>query len=161
MAPQPSVRMCIDRPTKFVALALLASAAAGCALADDCASQSAIELETLVQSTSAWDATPYTRYPVGQPLISVLRITIAPHTTLEWHSHPMPNAGYVLSGELTLEKEKGGNRKHFVAGQALTETVNRVHRGMTGKAPAVLFVFYAGAPGLPLSQPASDLGLSR
>ena len=73
----------------------------------------------------------------------------------------MPNAGYVLSGELTLEEERGGSRKRFVAGQAITETVNRVHRGMTGEAPAVLIVFYAGAPGLPLSQPASDLGLSR
>ena len=151
--------MCIDRPSKFVGLALLASAATGCAIADG-ASQSAIELETLVQSTSAWDATPYTRYPEGQPLISVLRITIAPHTTLEWHSHPMPNAAYVLSGELTVE-ERDGNRKHFVAGQAITETVNRIHRGTTGEAPAVLIVFYAGAPGLPLSQPASDLWLSR
>ena len=72
----------------------------------------------------------------------------------------MPNTAYVLSGELTLE-ERSGNRKHFVAGQAITETVNRIHRGMTGEAPAVLIVFYAGAPGLPLSQPACDLGLSR
>jgi hypothetical protein len=72
----------------------------------------------------------------------------------------MPNAGYVLSGELTLE-ERDGVRKHFVAGKAISETVNRVHRGVTGEAPVVLIVFYAGAPGLPLSQPASDFGLSR
>jgi len=153
--------MCIGRPSKFIGLTLLASAATCFPIADDGASQSAIELETLAQSTSAWDATPYTGYPEGQPLISVLRITIAPHTTLDWHSHPMPNAGYVLSGELTLEEERGGNRMHFVAGQAITETVNRVHRGTTSEAPAVLIVFYAGAPGLPLSQPASDRGLSR
>jgi hypothetical protein len=70
----------------------------------------------------------------------------------------MPNAGYVLSGELTLE-EKGRISRHFVAGQAITETVNRIHRGVTGQAPVVLIVFYAAAPGLPLSQPASDLGL--
>jgi len=68
----------------------------------------------------------------------------------------MPNAGYVLSGELTLE-ERDGIRKHFVAGQAITETVDRVHRGVTGEASVILIVFYAGAPGLPLSQPASDL----
>ena len=72
----------------------------------------------------------------------------------------MPNAGYVLSGELTLEKADGVT-KHFVAGQAITETVDCIHRGVTGEAPVVLIVFYAGAPGLPLSQPASDLGLSR
>jgi hypothetical protein len=74
---------------------------------------------------------------------------------------PHAKRGYVLSGELTLEEERGGSRKHFVAGQAITETVDRVHRGMTGEAPAVLIVFYAGAPGLPLSQPASDFELSR
>jgi quercetin dioxygenase-like cupin family protein len=148
--------MCVDRPNKFVGLALLASAASGCATAES-AAQPALEIETLVQSTSAWDATPYTTYPDGQPLLRVLRITIAPHTALEWHSHPMPNAGYLLSGELTLE-ETDGTRKHFVAGQALAETVNRIHRGVTGAAPAVLIVFYAGAPGLPVSQPASDLG---
>jgi hypothetical protein len=69
----------------------------------------------------------------------------------------MPNAGYVLSGELTLEG-RDGVREHFVAGQAITETVDRIHRGVTGQAPVILIVFYAGAPGLPLSQPASDLG---
>ena len=150
--------MCVDRPTKFVGLALLASAA-GCTTAESVA-PSPIKIETLVQSTSAWDATPYTRYPDGPPQLSVLRITIAAHTALEWHSHPMPNAGYVLSGELTLE-ERDGISKHFVAGQAITETVNCIHRGVTGEVPTVLIVFYAGAPDLPLSQPASDLGLAR
>jgi len=72
----------------------------------------------------------------------------------------MPNAGYVLTGEITLE-ERGGISRRFVAGQAISETVDRVHRGVTGEAPVVLIVFYAGAPGLPLSQPASDLGLPR
>ena len=151
--------MSLDRPGKFVELALLASAASVCANAESPV-QSPIEVETLVQSASAWDTTPYTKYPDGQPLISVLRITIAPHTALEWHSHPMPNAGYVLSGELTLEA-KDGFRKHFVAGQGLTETVSRIHRGVTGEVPVVLIVFYAGALGMPLSQPAPDGGLSR
>lgn len=63
----------------------------------------------------------------------------------------MPNAAYVLSGELTLER-KDGIRKRFVAGQALTETVDRLHRGVTGETPVVLVVFYAGTLGLPLSQ---------
>jgi quercetin dioxygenase-like cupin family protein len=150
--------MCVDRPSKLVGLALLASTA-GCATAGS-AAQSPVKIETLVQSASAWDVTPYTRYPDGPPQLSVLRITIAPHTALEWHFHPMPSVGYVLSGEVTLE-EGDGIRKHFVAGQAITETVNRIHRGVTGEAAVVLIVFYAGAPGLPLSQPASDLGLPK
>ena len=141
--------------SSMVWVALYAAAVSGCVSAVSIALQSRIKIETLMQSTSAWDATPYRRYPDGQPLISVLRIAIAPHTTLDWHSHPMPNAAYVLSGELTVER-KDGTRKQFVAGQAFTETVNRTHRGVTGETSVVLIVFYAGAPGLPLSEAASS-----
>ena len=112
---------------------------------------SPIQTETLIQSTSSWDGTPYVSYPAGRPEITILKITIAPHTALKWHSHPMPNAGYILSGELTVEKEDG-TKRHFVAGQAITETVNSVHRGITGATPTVLIVFYPGTPGLPLSR---------
>jgi quercetin dioxygenase-like cupin family protein len=145
--------MCKDRPS-MIGVVLLATAVSGWASAESMVLGSPIKIETLIQSTSAWDATPYRRYPDGQPLISVLRITIAPDTVLDWHSHPMPNAAYVLSGELTLER-KDGTRKRFFAGQALTETVNRIHRGLTGETPVVLIVFYAGVPGLPLSQAGS------
>ena len=147
--------MCKDR-SSITGLALLATVVSGCASAQGVPLQSQIRIERLVQSSSAWDATPYRRYPDGQPLISVLRITVAPHTALEWHSHPMPNAAYVLSGEVTLER-RDGIREHFVAGQALTETVDRIHRGITGETSVVLVVFYAGTPGLALSQPASSL----
>ena len=37
-------------------------------------------------------------YPSGQSQITVLQFTIAPHTVMTWHSHPMPSAGYVLAG---------------------------------------------------------------
>jgi quercetin dioxygenase-like cupin family protein len=111
---------------------------------------SPIQIETLSQSTSAWDGTPYKAYPAGQPQITILKYTIAPHTTMKWHSHPLPNAAYILSGYLTVEKQDG-TKKHFVAGQALTETVDSVHRGITGAEPAVLIVFYPGTPGLALS----------
>jgi quercetin dioxygenase-like cupin family protein len=130
-------------------------AVSGCVSAESIALPSPIKIETLIQSTSAWDATPYRRYPDGQPLISVLSITVAPHAALDWHSHPMPNAAYVLAGELIVER-KDGIRRRFVAGQALTETVDRIHRGVTGEIPVVLIVFYAGAPGLRLSQAASS-----
>ena len=146
--------MCNDCPS-MIGVVLLATAVSGCASAESIALQSPVKIETLIQSTSAWDATPYRRYPDGQPLISVLRITVAPHTALEWHSHPMPNAAYILSGELTVER-KDGIRRRFVAGQVLTETVNRIHRGVTGETPVVFIVFYAGTLGLPLSQAASS-----
>jgi quercetin dioxygenase-like cupin family protein len=115
--------------------------------------QSSTKHKTLIQTTHAWDGTAYKHYPAGQPQITVLKITIPPHTVLKWHAHPMPNAAYILSGNLTVEKPDGA-RSHFVAGQALAETVDEIHRGFTGNEPAVLIVFYAGTPGLPLSEPA-------
>jgi quercetin dioxygenase-like cupin family protein len=114
-----------------------------------------VQMETLTQTTSSWDGTPYKAYPTGQPQLSVLKVTLAPHTTMRWHTHPVPNAAYVLSGEVTVES-KDGAKKHFVAGQAVPETVDIVHRGVSGDDPAVLIVFYAGTPGVPLSQPAGD-----
>ena len=115
------------------------------------AHDSAIKVEKLLQTTHSWDGTRYAGYPTGQPEITVLKITVPPNTTLDWHQHPMINAGYVLSGEIILEKKETRERQAFHAGQALAECVNITHRGYTTNQPAELIVFYAGAPGLPLS----------
>jgi hypothetical protein len=58
--------------------------------------------DTLLQTTQSWNGKSYTHYPTGQPQLTTLKVTIAPHTSLPWHSHPIPNAVYVLSGTLTL-----------------------------------------------------------
>jgi quercetin dioxygenase-like cupin family protein len=134
---------------RLLLLAVLASVLTSIAAAED--SPNPIKSETLIQTTSSWDGVPYTAYPSGQPQITILKITIAPHTTMKWHTHPLPNAGYILSGDLTIEK-KDGTKQHFVAGQAVTETVGTIHRGITGDQPTVLIVFYPGTPGLPLSE---------
>jgi quercetin dioxygenase-like cupin family protein len=110
-----------------------------------------IKVEQLLQTTHSWDGTSYTGYVSGQPEITILKIAIPPNTALDWHQHPMINAGYVLSGQITLEKKDTGERMVFHAGQALAECVNKVHRGFTTDQPAELIVFYAGSPGLPLS----------
>jgi quercetin dioxygenase-like cupin family protein len=133
---------------KVMIAALLSSALVYSAAAEDASSR--IKTEALLQSTTSWDGAPYKAYPAGQPKITVLKITIAANTVMKWHSHPFPNAGYVLSGELTLEK-KDGTTQHFVEGQAIAETVDSVHRGVTGAEPVVLIVFYSGTPDLPLS----------
>lgn len=114
--------------------------------------QSTIQSETLLSSTSSWDGVPYQAYSSGQPQLSVLKITIPPHTQMKWHTHPMPNAAYVVSGELTVEKKEGGAKRLLTAGQVLPEMVNTLHRGISGDAPVVLIVFYAGVKGMPLSQ---------
>ena len=112
----------------------------------------AVQSETLLRTGSSWDGEPYESYPSGQPELSILKITLAPHTELEWHSHPIPNAAYIVSGELTLERKKDGQRQRFAAGQALSETVDTLHRGVTGDEPVVLIVFYAGNSGTPLTE---------
>jgi len=67
----------------------------------------------------------------------------------------MPNAAYVLSGELTVEK-RGGPSKRFTTGQVVAEMVGSIHRGITGNEPVVLLLFYPGTPGMPLSEEASN-----
>ncbi|MET3107405.1 quercetin dioxygenase-like cupin family protein [Oxalobacteraceae bacterium GrIS 2.11] len=116
------------------------------------ASDSVVQSEILLRSSSSWDGTPYQAYPGAAPEITVVKITIPPHTELPWHTHPMPNAGYVESGELRVEKKDGGQSKVLTTGQVLPEMVDSAHRGVTGDQGVVLIVFYAGTKGMPLSQ---------
>ncbi|OYY65876.1 MAG: cupin [Burkholderiales bacterium 28-67-8] len=142
--------MNLPRTLAALALCLCAFATANVRAAE----ASGVKVDVLMQSTTSWDGVPYAAYPAGQTELTMLRITIAPHTTLPWHTHPMPNAAYVLSGELTVEKAEGGLKRQLVAGDVLPETVNSTHRGYTGDQPVVLLVFYAGAQRVPLSRPA-------
>ncbi len=109
--------------------------------------------EVLVQSDHSWDGTKYTHYPSGAPELTMLKITIAPHSALPWHTHPFPNAGYILSGDLTIQDKASGKSVTYHAGQAFAESVDRVHRGESGDAPVVLLVTYSGTPGIPTSKP--------
>jgi quercetin dioxygenase-like cupin family protein len=105
--------------------------------------------KVLLKTSQSWDGVSYDHYPEGQPELSVLKMVIPPHTTLPWHTHPMPNAGYVLSGNLTVESKDGRHHTTLHAGDVLPEMVGTVHRGSTGDTPVELIVFYAGAKGLP------------
>jgi quercetin dioxygenase-like cupin family protein len=110
--------------------------------------------EVLLQTTQSWNGKPYTHYPTGQPQLTTLKVTIAPHTVLPWHTHPFPNAVYVLSGTLTLHDRDSGKTLVVHQGQAVGESVDDVHRGEAGDEPAVLLITYAGTPGVPTSVPA-------
>ncbi|MBI6851720.1 cupin domain-containing protein [Pseudomonas cichorii] len=108
--------------------------------------------QVLLEATQSWDGTPYQAYPEGQPELSILKISIPANSTLKWHQHPVPNAAYVLSGELTVEAKEGGKSIRIKAGETLAEMVDIIHRGKTGNTPVELVVFYAGAAGTPLSR---------
>ena len=114
--------------------------------------QSAVRSETLLRSSSSWEGEVHKSYPSSQPELSILKITLPPRTELEWHSHPIPSAAYIVAGELTIERKKDGKKEHFGAGQALSETVDTLHRGVAGNEPIVLIVFYAGSRGVPLTE---------
>jgi quercetin dioxygenase-like cupin family protein len=110
--------------------------------------------EILLQTTESWNGKAYTHYPTGQPQLTTLKVTIAPHTALPWHTHPVPNSVYVLSGTLTLHDRDSGKTLVIHQGQAVGESVDDVHRGESGNEPAVLLITYAGTPGVPTSVPA-------
>ncbi|QQD28114.1 cupin domain-containing protein [Pseudomonas simiae] len=111
-----------------------------------------IEKEVLLERSESWDGTPYTAYPSGPPQLTLIRLKIPARTQLPWHTHPMPNAAYIASGELTVETRANGASRTLRQGQTLAEMVGTEHRGITGNTPVELLVFYAGTPGMPLSE---------
>lgn len=113
-----------------------------------------IHVEKLLETEKSWDGVLYKQYPQGTPQLTVLKISVAPNTSLDWHEHPIPNAAYVLDGAITVEKKATGEKQHLKAGQVLSEMVDNAHRGYTGKEGVTLVVFYAGEKGIPLSKPA-------
>ncbi len=135
----------------------LAATALACLGLTGCANPvttSKIESDILLKTTTSWDGTPYTSYPRGQPELTLMKIRIPAHTVLNWHTHPIPNAAYILSGELTIETRKPGQTRLLKQGDTVAETVGVIHRGITGEQAAELLVFYAGVPMLPLSETA-------
>ncbi|WP_080404863.1 cupin domain-containing protein [Burkholderia ubonensis] len=118
---------------------------------------STVDSDILLQTSSSWDGTPYENYLAVQPQLTVVKFTIPANRALNWHQHQVPNAAYVLSGSLMIEKENG-QQIHVSAGQAVSEVVNLTHRGIAGANGVVLIVFYAGAAGLPLSVSANPSG---
>ncbi len=110
--------------------------------------------EVLLQTEKSWNGKQYTLYPAGQVQLTTLKVTLAPHTALPWHTHPFPNVVYVLSGTLTLHDKASGKTLVVHQGEAVGESVDDVHRGEAGDQPAVLIITYAGIPGTPTSIPA-------
>jgi len=108
--------------------------------------------DCILQSGAAWNGQLYEAYPAGKPQISVMRMTLPPHSELPWHTHPMPNTAYVLSGQLTIEDKETGQTQSFNAGETLNETVNSAHRGYTTDKTTELIIFYAGVEGQELSE---------
>lgn len=137
--------------TGYVLASLLCAAPWSISLAHEGASS--VQVQSLLKADKSWDGTPYLAYPAGQPELSVVKITIPPHSSLPWHQHQAPNAAYVLTGELTVEKKADGQKRILKQGEVLPEMVDQTHRGTSGAEPVELIVFYAGKADAPLSTP--------
>jgi quercetin dioxygenase-like cupin family protein len=75
---------------------------------------------------------------------------------LGMHTHPMPNAGYILQGQLTVHKVVEGQPDQILSlkkGDVICEMVNQPHYGESGPKGCVLVVTYAGVEGQKPSNP--------
>ncbi len=108
-------------------------------------------VEKLITTRQSWDGASLPAYPHGQPEVTLLRITIPAGTRLHTHSHPVINAGVLLSGSLTVITTEG-KTLHLKAGDPIVEVVNTLHYGINeGNVPAEIVVFYAGVADTPIT----------
>jgi quercetin dioxygenase-like cupin family protein len=114
-------------------------------------SETSVVAKELAKSTQSWNGASLPAYPSGQPMVTILRISIPAGAQLDIHSHPVINAGVLISGELTV-LTKDGKTLYLKAGDPIVEVVNTLHYGINqGKVPTVIVVFYAGAVDMPIT----------
>lgn len=110
-------------------------------------SEGKTEVKVLVKTSQSWNGDNLPRYSKGKPEVTILRISIPPHTDLAWHEHPEINAGVMISGELTVITDKQ-DTLHLQAGDPIVEVVDTWHFGKNeGNEPVDIIVFYAGIKG--------------
>ncbi len=115
------------------------------------ATEASIVAKELIKTTQSWDGELLCAYPQDQPKITILRISIPAGAQLETHSHPVINAGVLISGQLTVVTIDG-KMLHLKAGDPIVEVVNTLHYGINqGKVPSEILVFYAGSIDTPIT----------
>jgi quercetin dioxygenase-like cupin family protein len=125
----------------------------GCAMVQTSseANKASPVVKELVKTSQSWNGEFLPAYPEGQPEITILRISIPAGTRLDTHSHPVINAGVLISGQLTVVTT-AGKTMNLKAGDPIVEVVNTLHYGINqGKVPAEIIVFYAGVIDKPIT----------
>ena len=103
-----------------------------------------VQVVRLAKTVQSWDNNMLPKYPQGQPEVTVLKITIPPHTALPMHKHPFINVGVVTKGKLTVTTKKG-EKLYLEQGQCVVEVVSKWHYGKNeSDLPCEVIVFYAG-----------------
>jgi quercetin dioxygenase-like cupin family protein len=99
---------------------------------------------TLLTTETTWNAAPIHYQCPARAQVTAVKVEIPAGEATAWHTHPVGNYAYVLSGTLELEL-KDGTRHTFKAGEAFAEVVDTIHRGKAvGTEPVVLVVWYTG-----------------
>lgn len=132
---------------------MLARVAVAVALSTLAAAASAAPKSTTLLSTeTTWNAAPLTYQCPTKPQVTAVKVEIPAGESTAWHTHPVGNYAYVMSGTLQLELKDGATHV-FKAGDAFAEVVNTVHRGTAmGSEPVVLVVWYTGETGKAFTQ---------
>ena len=113
--------------------------------------QKSIQFTTLAKTSKSWNGKLLPMYPLEQPEVTMIKVTIPGKTKLDWHKHPNINAGVLLKGELTVISEHNDTLR-LKAGDPIVELVDTWHYGANEKNnPAEIIVFYAGTKDSPLS----------
>ena len=136
--------------TILIVILLLQS---GCTSVQTCkeTQETSTIVRELVKTTQSWDGKVLPSYPQGQPEVTILRITIPPGTRLDTHTHPVINAGVLVSGQLTVVTAEG-KTLYLKSGDPIVEVVNTLHYGINqGDVPAEIIVFYVGTLGRPIT----------
>lgn len=115
------------------------------------ASAQDVEVEQLIKTTNSWNGVSLPDCSDAETEITMLKITIPPHTSLPNHFHPVINVAYMLKGELTVISDKG-EKKTIKSGDPLVELVNQEHYGVNnGNEPVEILVVYFGQVGKPIT----------
>ena len=113
---------------------------------------SEIKVEKLAESSLSWNGDSLPHYPLGQPKVTILKVSLPPKQQLEMHEHLVINAGVLIKGEVTVISEKGDSLR-LKAGDPIIEMVNTFHYGINeGDEVAEIIVVYAGDVDTPITE---------
>lgn len=121
----------------------------------DSASSAAVSARPVIKTVTAWNGSELGQYLTGPVELTILRVSVPPGASSDWHTNPTPVAVYVMSGELHIEVQGTGERQLIRTGEGFAEIRDLTNRhGTAGAEGAELVVFFAGSPGVPLLGPA-------
>jgi quercetin dioxygenase-like cupin family protein len=137
------------------AIKLAIAACAAAALTFGGAALAQQNLPAAVTQTKGLKRIPLQKFdvPPGERETIMGIAEIAPNTDVARHTHPGPEADYVLEGDLTLMVE-GQPPKELKVGDSFNVSAGTVHAARSGANGAKILVVYIVEKGKPLASPA-------